>query len=184
MVGLMIVLLISIIVIFFAIILCKLNDRLKIKISSYKFHLFDDIKRNYDVLIIGDEYPLEEFGDKSVYKNCLKNRSLYSSYLILRERFSLLREDEEGIVYIVANRKYLSGLSPIDYVNFHKITCSRLHCFPNKFRRKFPIISFLLWHIHQELTFRKPSKADWDLLVNQIGQFCNERMINYKLIIL
>lgn len=159
-----------------------MNNKLKLKISSYRFHLLDDVKRNYDVLVIGDEYDTEKFSDKSIYKNCLRNRSLYSSYLILRERFSLLREDGEGVVYLVVSRRHLQGLSPIDYINFHQITCRRLHCSPNRFRRVFPIFYYLIWHIHQELTIRRPSQSDWDELVCQIDLFCKERRINYKLI--
>lgn len=178
----MVVLVLLVFLILLSIIVYKMNDKLKLKISTYKFHLLDDIKRNYDVLVIGDEYNTEEFGDISIYKNCLKNRSLYSSYLILRERFSLLREDGEGVVYLVANRKHLQGLSPIDYINFHQITCRRLHCSPNRFCRRFPIFSYLIWYIHQELTFRNPSETDWNELLGQIELFCNERKINYKLI--
>ena len=158
------------------------NNWLKHKIYAYKFHLLDDNIRNYDVLVIGDEYNTDAFGNKLIYKNCLKYRSLFSSYLILRERFSLLREDGNGIVYIVVNRKYLSGISPIDYINFHQITCTRLNCFPNGFSRKFPIFPFLTWQMRQKFLINKPAESEWNKLVNQIGQFCNERNINLKII--
>jgi len=157
------------------------NKRLLNKIKSYKFHLLEDEKRNFDILVIGDNYNVE-LVNKNVYKNCLKYRSLYSSYLILRERFSLLREDGEGVVFIVARKNNVTGISPIDYINFHQITCKRLNCTPNRFRRKFPIASYVIWYLKQIFSMKKPNKMTWEELAMRINSFCNERNIIVEII--
>lgn len=178
----MVVLLISIITLLLSLCIYISNFRLKRKIDAYKFHLLDDEVRNYDILVIGDEYNADKLDNKLVYRNCLRYRSLYSSFLILKERFSLLREDGKGIVYIPVKRKYLYGISPIDYINFHQITCKRLRCNPGRIRKRIPIISFVTWEIGQILTFRKPSQSEWDKLVDEMHLFCNERNININII--
>ena len=97
-----------------------LNLYAKNKIAWNADHLFSDIGRNYDYLLIGEPWNSDELNGKKI---CFfsPNRSMLSSYELGRRLFSLLKE-ETGTLVISCREGLLDTkkLSVLDIPYLHE----------------------------------------------------------------
>ena len=160
-----------------------LNLYAKKKIAWNADHLFTDIGRNYDYLLIGEPWHHESLKGKKI---CFfsPRRSLLSSYELGRRLFSLLKEDTGTL--IISCRESMIGtdkMSVLDIPYLHEMQLHKYGITHKKLKTYLPFVfapfETLCYFLSVE---RKPdvelSLSDFE----EIVEFCKLRKINLKII--
>ena len=154
---------------------------------KYRIHIVNkdiinfmtDTKRDFDVLIIGK--PLknkpEDLRNKRILTFTHKKRTLFASYLYLIHNFSYLKEDGNGIVYILSDKdENKNHVTIFDLLSYHKVIRMKLKA-DSSFITRFPIFFYFKKFKNKEFFIEENIP-----LRNRIKTFCEERNIKVKII--
>lgn len=178
-VGLMGAVLVSL----FGIMFLLLNLWAKKKIAWNADHLFSDIDRNYDYLLIGEPWNYNKLNGKVLCFFC-PNRTLLSSYEMTRRLFSLLKENT-GTLMISCREKCLDSrkLSVLDVPYLHEtqrykygIRKAKLKIYLPFVFAPFSTIRYILMNKRECMTQIEVSKYP------QLAEFCAQRNINCQIV--
>ena len=149
------------------------------KANASIINFMNDNRRNFDAIVIGQ--PIAPSNQKKIIgKKILylthKGRTAFASYLFLIHQYSYLREDGNGIVYIVSStsdQRMYARL--VDVYSFHPVIKSRLNvgraldCPILSWMRKFGTRHYFIDGKNTPIRER-------------IEQFCDERKIRVEFI--
>lgn len=137
--------------------------------------------RNVDYLIIGDLCCVEKFlpENSSHIEITAPDRSLKSSFEILRHVFCILNEDNANVIITVKKKKMMDDYSLFDYpiFNLSSTSMKRLGLIQKEKKLKFPILFEPLKVIKYLLNIKKSYSYSLDCMPKEIIDFCNERNI-------
>lgn len=160
-----------------------LNLYAKKKIAWNADHLFTDIERNYDYLLIGEPWVHESLkGTKICFFS--PNRSLLSSYEMSRRLFSLLKEGT-GTLIISCREKMIDSdkISVLDIPFLHEIQLYKYGISHSKLKTYLPFVFAPIETLHYFLSSEQ--EIDTELSLSdyaEIAEFCKIRKINLKII--
>ena len=160
-----------------------LNLYAKNKIAWNANHLFSDIGRNYDYLLIGEPWNCDELKGKKI---CLfsPNRSMLSSYELGRRLFSLLKE-ETGTLVISCREGLLNTkeLSVLDIPYLHEIQQHKYGITHGKLKTYLPFVFAPIESLRYFLSTKREKVAEVSLSEYALfTEFCKVR--NIKLLII
>ena len=160
-----------------------LNLWIKIRISWNADHMFSDIGRNYDYLLIGEPWDYSDLKGR-VIAFFSPDRSLLSSYELTRRLYSLLREDTGTLIISCGKRSITSqNISVLDIPYLHEIQLYQYHIGKSKLKKYFPFLFAPLATL--KFIFAKKCKEKSVISTDicpQMRDFCNERNIKLKII--
>ena len=160
-----------------------LNLYAKNKIAWNANHLFSDIGRNYDYLLIGEPWNCDELKGKKI---CFfsPNRSILSSYELGRRLFSLLKE-ETGTLVISCREGLLNTkeLSVLDIPYLHEIQQHKYGITHGKLKTYLPFVFAPIESLRYFLSTKREKVAAVSLSEYALFTgFCKVR--NIKLLII
>ena len=160
-----------------------LNLYAKNKIAWNANHLFSDIGRNYDYLLIGEPWNCDELKGKKI---CFfsPNRSMLSSYELGRRLFSLLKE-ETGTLVISCREGLLNTkeLSVLDIPYLHEIQQHKYGITHGKLKTYLPFVFAPIESLRYFLSTKREKVAEVSLSAYALfTEFCKVR--NIKLLII
>lgn len=160
-----------------------LNLYAKNKIAWNAEHLFSDIGRNYDYLLIGEPWNSDELKGK---KLCFfsPNRSMLSSYELGRRLFSLLNEGT-GTMVISCREGQLDSktISVLDIPYLHETQQHKYGITHGKLKTYLPFVFAPLESLRYFLSPKREKVADVSLSEYALfTEFCKVR--NIKLLII
>ena len=169
------------VVLFFTAIAIYINKCINKRIIDVNPSIFTESRRNFDYLIIGDlnNEEIKVPNNLKYLKFEAPDRTLFASYIILRNRFSWLREDGRGTCIIVVKKKNnnLNRISPFDIPFLHPIEIKKYQLYRQQKKLRYPIL-----YLDKSLRFLFGSRKDKAIRVacpnEEIVRFCNERNIN------
>ena len=146
-------------------------------------HLFSDIGRNYDYLLIGEPWNCDELKGKKI---CFfsPNRSMLSSYELGRRLFSLLKE-ETGTLVISCREGLLNTteLSVLDIPYLHEIQQHKYGITHGKLKTYLPFVFAPIESLRYFLSTKREKVAEVSLSEYALfTEFCKVR--NIKLLII
>lgn len=160
-----------------------LNLYAKKKISWGADHLFSDIGRNYDYLLIGEPWDYSVLKGKAI-TFFAPNRSILSSYELTRRLYSLLKE-ESGTVILSCQEKNFNSkrISVQDIPYLHETQLHKYHIANAKLKKYLPFL-FAPFETFTFLLHKKRVKnGNMDTSqYPEIRDFCKERSINLGII--
>lgn len=160
------------------------NKLLKKHIRKANKNVIDfmcDSHRNFDAIIIGQPLTHEsmmKIKGKNVLTFTHKKRTLFASYLFLIHQYSYLREDGQGVIYIVLSEKDTDKelyATIYDVCCFHPVIKKKLNV---GVALKYPILFY----------YKKFRAKDFfvdnnDISIRErISRFCLERNLNIEFI--
>ncbi len=144
---------------------------------------FTEKRRNFDVLVIGDKYDVREIvpEDKMYLQFDAPDRNLFASYLILRGKFSWLKEGEgKCIIVCKKTNEKKKNISMFDIPFLHTITINKFNLKKQQTELKYP----MLFHPFLVLKFlfgRKYDVSSVELCpLQEIEDFCKQRDIELE----
>lgn len=160
-----------------------LNLYAKNKIAWNADHLFSDIERNYDYLLIGEPWNSDELKGKKI---CffLPNRSMLSSHELGRRLFSLLKE-ETGTLVISCREGLLSSkeLSVLDIPYLHETQQHKYGITHGKLKTYLPFVFAPIESLRYFLSTKREKVAEVSLSeYASLADFCKVRNINLLII--
>lgn len=167
------------VILLLAVILNGLLRKYISKANASIINFMKDNQRNFDAIVIGQ--PIAPCNQKRVTgKRILyfthKGRTIFASYLFLIHQYSYLREDGNGIVYIVSStRDKRMYARLVDVYSFHPVIKSRLKV---GWSLNYPI---LFWARNFGTRHYFIDGKDIPLR-DRIEQFCRERKIRVEFI--
>lgn len=166
-----------------AFVFVMLNLYAKKKISWNADHMFSDVGRNYDYLLIGEPWDYSELNGR-VITFFAPNRSMLSCYELTRRLYSLLNE-ENGKLIISCREKNIGSqsLSVLDVPYLHEMQLTKYHIGKAKLKKHLPFLfapvattSFLF---ARKRMCQEVSKTG---VCTQTIDFCKERNINIEIV--
>ena len=160
-----------------------LNLYAKNKIAWNADHLFSDIGRNYDYLLIGEPWNCDELKGKKI---CFfsPNRSMLSSHELGRRLFSLLKEETETLV--ISCREGLldtKKLSVLDIPYLHEIQQHKYGITHGKLKTYLPFVFAPTESLRYFLSSKREKVAEVSLSeYASLVDFCKVRNINLLII--
>lgn len=160
-----------------------LNLYAKNKIAWNADHLFSDIGRNYDYLLIGEPWNSDELNGKKI---CFfsPNRSMLSSYELGRRLFSLLKE-ETGTLVISCREGLLDTkkLSVLDIPYLHETQQHKYGITHGKLKTYLPFVFAPIESLRYFLSTKREKVAEVSLSeYGSLADFCKGRNINLLII--
>lgn len=160
-----------------------LNLYAKNKIAWNADHLFSDIGRNYDYLLIGEPWNYDELKGKKI---CFfsPNRSMLSSHELGRRLFSLLKE-ETGTLVISCREGLLDtkNLSVLDIPYLHETQQHKYGITHGKLKTYLPFVFAPIESLRYFLSTKREKVAEVSLSENaSLADFCKVRNINLLII--
>lgn len=160
-----------------------LNLYAKNKIAWNADHLFSDIGRNYDYLLIGEPWNCDELKGKKI---CFfsPNRSMLSSHELGRRLFSLLKE-ETGTLVISCREGQLGSkkLSVLDIPYLHETQQHKYGITHGKLKTYLPFVFAPIESLRCFLSTKREKVADVSLSeYASLLDFCKVRNINLLII--
>ena len=160
-----------------------LNLYAKNKIAWNADHLFSDIGRNYDYLLIGEPWNCDELKGKKI---CFfsPNRSMLSSHELGRRLFSLLKE-ETGTLVISCREGLLDTkkLSVLDIPYLHEIQQHEYGITHGKLKTYLPFVFAPTESLRYFLSSKREKVAEVSLSeYASLVDFCKVRNINLLII--
>lgn len=160
-----------------------LNLYAKNKIAWNADHLFSDIERNYDYLLIGEPWNCDELKGKKI---CFfsPNRSMLSSLELGRRLFSLLKE-ETGTLVISCRERLLDtkNLSVLDIPYLHETQQHKYGIAHGKLKTYLPFVFAPIESLRYFLSTKREKVAEVSLLeYASLVDFCKVRNINLLII--
>lgn len=160
-----------------------LNLYAKNKIAWNADHLFSDIGRNYDYLLIGEPWNCDELKGKKI---CFfsPNRSMLSSHELGRRLFSLLKE-ETGTLVISCREGLLDTkkLSVLDIPYLHEIQQHKYGITHGKLKTYLPFVFAPIESLRYFLSSKREKVAEVSLSeYASLVDFCKVRNINLLII--
>lgn len=160
-----------------------LNLYAKKKIAWNADHLFTDIGRNYDYLLIGEPWHHEYLKGKKI---CFfsPNRSLLSSYELSRRLFSLLKE-KTGTLIISCRGKTLDSkeISVLDIPYLHEMQLHKYGISHSKLKTYLPFVFAPIDTMRYFLASQHEKASDVPLKeYSEIVDFCKARNIKFEII--
>ena len=160
-----------------------LNLYAKNKIAWNADHLFSDIGRNYDYLLIGEPWNCDELKGKKI---CFfsPNRSMLSSHELGRRLFSLLKE-ETGTLVISCREGQLGSkkLSVLDIPYLHETQQHKYGITHGKLKTYLPFVFAPIESLRYFLSTKREKVADVSLSeYASLLDFCKVRNINLLII--
>ena len=160
-----------------------LNLYAKNKIAWNADHLFSDIGRNYDYLLIGEPWNCDELKGKKI---CFfsPNRSMLSSHELGRRLFSLLKE-ETGTLVISCREGLLDTkkLSVLDIPYLHEIQQHKYGITHGKLKTYLPFVFAPTESLRYFLSSNREKVAEVSLSeYASLVDFCKVRNINLLII--
>ena len=160
-----------------------LNLYAKNKIAWNADHLFSDIGRNYDYLLIGEPWNSDELNGKKI---CFfsPNRSMLSSYELGRRLFSLLKE-ETGTLVISFREGLLDTkkLSVLDIPYLHETQQHKYGITHGKLKTYLPFVFAPIESLRYFLSSKREKVAEVSLSeYASLVDFCKVRNINLLII--
>lgn len=152
----------------------------KLKDSASVFTPQSEI-RNVNRLVIGDQLKMDQLaGDETIYI-CAPQRTLTSSFMILKHTHSILRDDGMGEVCIVVRRKNLrkAEYSVFDTAYFYYTTIKMYKLQALQEKARHPFLNQPIRSLQFLLNLRCTKAIETDVLDEEIKEFCEER--GYKL---
>ena len=161
------------------------NIKAKNTIAWKADHLFSDIDRNYDYLLIGEPWNYRDEIEGKVICFFCPNRSFLSSYELARRLFSLLKENS-GTLIISCTEKTLNSdsFSALDMPYLHETQLHKYGFKDAKLKTYLPFI-FAPFATFRYFMNKKTSKiSEIDIATYpKLSEFCRERNINCQIII-
>lgn len=160
-----------------------LNLYAKNKIAWNADHLFSDIGRNYDYLLIGEPWNCDELKGKKI---CFfsPNRSMLSSHELGKRLFSLLKE-ETGTLVISCREGLLDtkNLSVLDIPYLHETQQHKYGITHGKLKTYLPFVFAPIESLRYFLSTKREKVAEVSLSENaSLADFCKVRNINLLII--
>lgn len=160
-----------------------LNLYAKNKIAWNADHLFSDIGRNYDYLLVGEPWNCDELKGKKI---CFfsPNRSMLSSHELGRRLFSLLKE-ETGTLVISCREGLLDtkNLSVLDIPYLHETQQHKYGITHGKLKTYLPFVFAPIESLRYFLSTKREKVAEVSLSENaSLADFCKVRNINLLII--
>lgn len=160
-----------------------LNLYAKNKIAWNADHLFSDIGRNYDYLLIGEPWNCDELKGKKI---CFfsPNRSMLSSHELGRRLFSLLKE-ETGTLVISCREGQLGSkkLSVLDIPYLHETQQHKYGITHGKLKTYLPFVFAPIESLRYFLSTKREKVAEVSLSeYASLVDFCKVRNINLLII--
>lgn len=160
-----------------------LNLYAKNKIAWNADHLFSDIGRNYDYLLIGEPWNCDELKGKKI---CFfsPNRSMLSSHELGRRLFSLLKE-ETGTLVISCREGLLDTkkLSILDIPYLHETQQHKYGITHGKLKTYLPFVFAPIESLRYFLSSKREKVAEVSLSeYASLVDFCKVRNINLLII--
>ena len=160
-----------------------LNLYAKNKIAWNADHLFSDIGRNYDYLLIGEPWNCDELKGKKI---CFfsPNRSMLSSHELGRRLFSLLKE-ETGTLVISCREGQLGSkkLSVLDIPYLHETQQHKYGITHGKLKTYLPFVFAPIESLRYFLSSKREKVAEVSLSeYASLVDFCKVRNINLLII--
>lgn len=160
-----------------------LNLYAKNKIAWNADHLFSDIGRNYDYLLIGEPWNCDELKGKKI---CFfsPNRSMLSSHELGRRLFSLLKE-ETGTLVISCREGLLDTkkLSVLDIPYLHETQQHKYGITHGKLKTYLPFVYAPIESLRYFLSSKREKVAEVSLSeYASLVDFCKVRNINLLII--
>ena len=160
-----------------------LNLYAKNKIAWNADHLFSDIGRNYDYLLIGEPWNCDELKGKKI---CFfsPNRSMLSSHELGRRLFSLLKE-ETGTLVISCREGLLDtkNLSVLDIPYLHETQQHKYGITHGKLKTYLPFVFAPIESLRYFLSSKREKVAEVSLSeYASLVDFCKVRNINLLII--
>lgn len=171
--------------VFLIISLYNCNKLLKIyirNVNDENIEYMVDARRNFDAIVIGEPLKgeaIKRVKGTSILSFTRHNRTLFASYIFLIHQYSYLREDGEGVIYIVSptngNNEKEMYVKIIDAWSFHPVIKKRLNI---TLALQYPLFTF--WKkFYVKNFFLDDEKIS---LKNRIIMFCQERGIKVEFI--
>lgn len=153
------------------------------KIAWNADHLFTDIDRNYDYLLIGEPWHCEDLKGKKICFFATK-RSLRSSYELCRRLFSLLKEDTGTVVISCREGMEKSNkISVLDIPYLHEMQLHKYGITHSKLKTYLPLVFAPTDTLRNFLSSPQKKKTELPLSdYKEIAEFCKTRNINLKII--
>ena len=160
-----------------------LNLYAKNKIAWNADHLFSDIGRNYDYLLIGEPWNCDELKGKKI---CFfsPNRSMLSSHELGRRLFSLLKE-ETGTLVISCREKLLDSkkLSILDIPYLHETQQHKYGITHGKLKTYLPFVFAPIETLRYFLSTKREKVVEVSISeYASLADFCKVRNINLLII--
>ena len=160
-----------------------LNLYAKNKIAWNADHLFSDIGRNYDYLLIGEPWNSDELNGKKI---CFfsPNRSMLSSHELGRRLFSLLKE-KTGTLVISCREGLLDTkkLSVLDIPYLHEIQQHKYGITHGKLKIYLPFVFAPIESLRYFLSTKREKVAEVSISeYASLAEFCKVRNINLLII--
>lgn len=160
-----------------------LNLWAKKKIAWNADHMFSEIGRNYDYLLIGEPWDYAKLDGKAL---CFfsPNRTFLSSYELTRRLFSLLKENT-GTLIISCREKCLDDkkLSVLDIPYLHETQRYKYGIRKAKLKTYLPFVFAPLSTICYLLMKKRKCVAQIDVTnYPQLADFCAQRNINCQIV--
>lgn len=171
---------------FLSLLFFTVNYFVKIKNAWNADHLFTTLERNYDCLVIGETcFIAELFKEKGTKIEFLApNRSLVSSFELLKRLFSLLKEKTGTVIIICTSIGVIDEcVSVLDIPYLHETQLKKLAIKNRLLRLYFPILFAPLKSI-KVLIGKRPIKSYKEIICpnDEIITFCKERDINLRFV--
>lgn len=160
-----------------------LNIYAKKKIAWNADHLFSEIGRNYDYLLIGEPWHHECLKGKKI---CFfsPNRSLLSSYELSRRLFSLLKE-KTGTLIVSCRPEALESkkISVLDIPYLHEMQLHKYDISHSKLKTYLPFVFAPIETMRHFLAPQREKASDVPLEeYSEMVDFCKARNIKFEII--
>ena len=160
-----------------------LNLYAKNKIAWNADHLFSDMGRNYDYLLIGEPWNCDELKGKKI---CFfsPNRSLLSSYELSRRLFSLLKEKTGTLIISCRGEALVSKkISVLDIPYLHEMQLHKYGISHSKLKTYLPFVFAPIATMRYFLASQREKASDVPLKeYSEIVDFCKARNIKFEII--
>lgn len=160
-----------------------LNLYAKNKIAWNADHLFSDIGRNYDYLLIGEPWNCDELKGKKI---CFfsPNRSMLSSHELGRRLFSLLKEETGTLVISCREALFDSKkLSILDIPYLHETQQHKYGITHGKLKTYLPFVFAPIESLRYFLSTKREKVAEVSISeYASLAEFCKVRNINLLII--
>lgn len=159
------------------------NSSISKKIHKKNPGTFTENRRNFDVLVIGEMYDVQEIiqKDKTFLQFDAPNRSLFASFLILQGKFSWLNEGKgKCIILCRKSNEKKKNISMFDIPFLHTIIINKYNLKRQQTELKYP----LLFHPLQVFKFFYGKKYNMSSVemcpLPEIEDFCAQRDIIFE----
>jgi hypothetical protein len=159
------------------------NSSLRKKICEKNPGTFTEIRRNFEVLVIGEMYDVKKIinKDKTYLQFDAPNRTLFASFLILQGKFSWLKEGKgKCIIICKKSNEEKKNISMFDVPFLHSIIINKY----NLKRQQTELIFPLLFHPLQVFKFLFGKRYNMSSVEKcpfpEIEDFCAQRNIELE----